>query len=486
MFKSVFSKYFTATALIILFSFVLFAGVQVWFARRHWIEEKQVVLSEHASNVAAFVADSTLEDERGRYYIPETLAPMLHRLGSTVDGNILVTDTTFTVVACSDSETCLHIGKVLPSPLHSRLRRGSFFAVTHLGNFYPENQYCAGVNLKSNSGDHIGYVLVVSSAHALSEYVWNNTQALLLTGLSVMMLAFVILYLLTYRMVKPLRQMANATRQFSNGDFSVRVKVDGQDEVAELANALNGMANSLSSVEEMRRSFIANVSHDLRTPMTTISGFIDGILDGTIPPEKHKEYLRIVSDETKRLSRLVRSMLDLSRIDSGQVKLNPVVFDLTAVFCNTLLLFEQRIEQKEIAIEGINHCEPLMVTADYDLLQQVVYNLLDNAVKFTEKGGSISFAVFHEPGRAGYCIRNTGAGIPAAELPHIFERFYKSDRSRGLDKTGTGLGLYIVKSLINAHGGEITVRSRENEYCEFSFWLPAQSPPEKPEHLQKK
>ncbi len=486
MFKSVFSKYFTATALIILFSFLLFAGVQVFFARRHWIAEKQLLLSEHASNVASFVSESAFEDENGGYYIPETLAFMLRRFGSTVDGNILVADTTFTVVTCSDSETCPHIGKVLPLSLRSGWQQDSFFAVAHLGNFYPENQYCAGIKLTSKRGDHIGYVFVLSSAGALLDYVWSNARALLLTGLSVMMLAFVILYLLTYRMVKPLRQMANATRQFSNGDFSVRVHVDGQDEVAELATALNGMAHSLSSAEEIRRSFIANVSHDLRTPMTSISGFIDGILDGTIPPEKHKEYLHIVSDETKRLSRLVRSMLDLSRIDSGQIKLAPVSFDLTAVFCNTLLLFEQRIEQKEIHIEGINLCEPLTITADYDLLQQVVYNLLDNAVKFTQKGGTISFAMLNEHGRVGYCIRNTGEGVPASELPHIFERFYKSDRSRGLDKTGTGLGLYIVKSLINAHGGEITVRSRENEYCEFSFWLPAQPLSEKPEHLQKK
>ncbi len=479
MFKSVFSKYFTASALIILFSFVLLAGIQVLFIRQHWIDEKKDLLSEHVSNVAAFVSDSTLEDHDGNYYIPETLSPLLKRLGDSVDSSTLVVDTSFRVLVCSDSETCTHMGKTLPSSVHSGLQRGPFFAVTHLGNLYTENQYCAGTKLYSFSGDHIGYVLVMSSAHALVEYVWDNTQTFLLSGISVLLFAFIISYLFTYRMVKPLRQMAAATRQFARGDFSAHIAVTGKDEVAELANAFNGMALSLSSLESMRRSFIANVSHDLRTPMTTISGFVDGILDGTIPPEKHKDYLKIVSDETKRLSRLVRSMLDLSRIDSGQVKINPASFDLSALVLNTLLLFEERIEQKNITIDGIDQCAPLTVTADYDLLQQVMYNLVDNAVKFTQDGGTISFSTIKHHGAVGYCIRNTGTGIPADELPHIFERFYKSDRSRGLDKTGTGLGLYIVKSLITAHNGEITVRSRENEYCEFLFWIPDSIFPEK-------
>ena len=232
------------------------------------------------------------------------------------------------------------------------------------------------------------------------------------------------------------------------------------------------MAVSLSSVEGMRRSFVANVSHELKTPMTTIAGFIDGILDGTIPDEKRNYYLKIVSDEVKRLSRLVKSMLDLSRIDNGQLRLNPVRFDLTEVACNTLLSFEQRIEQKNIRITDLEDCRREEVNADYDLIGQVVYNLLDNAVKFTNEGGSISLRVYREPGRVVCAVRNTGMGLPAREMPHIFERLYKTDKSRGLDKNGVGLGLYIVKTVINLHHGEIKVSSVEGEYCEFSFWLP--------------
>ena len=471
MFKSVFSKYFTATAAIIFCSFILLAGLQALLARRYWLRDKEIFLSEHAANIAGFVADNSFVMKTGEHLIPATITPVLDRLADSFDGSALITDTSFQVLLCSDGLNCSHIGEELPGVLRPNLQNNSLFTVSRVGNFYDEARYCSGVTLYKNN-TVIGYVLVTTSARELLDYILDNVQTFLVSGLAILIIAFVVLYVMTYRLVNPLRQMATATRQFSQGDFSYRVKVHGKDEIAELAAALNGMAVSLSSVEEMRRSFIGNVSHELRTPMTTISGFIDGILDGTIPPERQAEYLKIVSDETKRLSRLVRSMLDLSRIDSGELKLNPTTFDLTSAACNTLVLFEQRIEEKDLSIEGIETCEPQYVTADYDLLQQVMYNLTDNAVKFTEQGGRIRMAIFRKDDRTYCTIRNSGTGIPTTELPHIFDRFYKSDRSRGLDKNGTGLGLYIVKTLINLHGGEISVSSRENEYCEFTFWLP--------------
>ncbi len=471
MFKSVFFKYFTVTAAVIFSSFVLLAGTQALFARRYWLRDKEVLLGNHAVNIAGFVSENSFELLPDEYIIPSTLAPTIKRLAESFDGNAIITDTSFEVLLCSEGSPCAHIGEKLPSALYTALQNNSLFTVSRVGNFYDEAKYCSGATLYKD-GTVIGYVLVTTSAAELLDYITENIQIFLISALAILIISFVVLYLMTYRFVRPLRQMATATRQFSQGDFSYRVQVRGKDEVAELAAALNGMAVSLSSVEEMRRSFVGNVSHELRTPMTTISGFIDGILDGTVPPERQKEYLKIVSDETKRLSRLVRSMLDLSRIDSGQLKLNPVSFDLTAVVCNTLILFEQHIEEKELQIEGIDTCDPQYVTADYDLMQQVVYNLLDNAVKFTQKGGHIRLLVFRKEDRTYCMIRNTGSGIPATELPHIFDRFYKSDRSRGLDKSGTGLGLYIVKTLVDLHGGAITVSSRENEYCEFVFWLP--------------
>lgn len=266
--------------------------------------------------------------------------------------------------------------------------------------------------------------------------------------------------------------MSAAAKAFGDGDFSIRVPDDRDDEIGELGHAFNNMANSLSDSEGMRRSFIANVSHELKTPMTTIAGFIDGILDGTIPPERQNYYLKIVSDEVKRLSRLVRSMLNLSRIDSGELKINPVNFDLTDTVFQTVLTFEQKIDEKKIEIRNLENAIPMTVYGDQDLLHQVIYNIVENAVKFTNEGGYISFTLADSIDRACLSIENSGMGISAEDLPRVFDRFYKTDKSRSRDKNGLGLGLFLCKTILKLHGGDITVSSVENEYCRFDLYIP--------------
>ncbi len=472
MFKSIFWKYFSVTALVISCTFLLLSAAQAVLAGRYWVAEKEHLLTDNATTVAGFLSENAVEGPNNTYYLPQNLSPVLHRLATVADSSVLVSDAQHTILLCSHETDCPHHFAKLPSSLTTALTDEPYFVVGRLANIYDTNQYTAVVPMVKHN-QVMGYVLVSSPADDLQIYVWDNLRISMLSGLAVMTVMFVVLYVITYRMVRPLRQMAVATRQFSRGDFSSRIHVSGKDEVAELATALNGMAVTLSSEEEMRRSFVANVSHELKTPMTSIAGFIDGILDGTIPPEKQEYYLRIVTDEVKRLSRLVHAMLNLSRIDSGKLQLHPVTFDITETVCTSLLTFEQAIDSKAITVEGLEDCPPAMVSGDYDLMQQVVYNLLENAVKFTNAGGTITVHIQPSGTHTTVSIRNTGAGIPATELPHIFERFYKSDRSRGLDKTGTGLGLYLVKSIINLHSGEITVSSVENEYCEFRFRLPS-------------
>jgi signal transduction histidine kinase len=228
-------------------------------------------------------------------------------------------------------------------------------------------------------------------------------------------------------------------------------------------------------LENSRKSFVANVSHELKTPMTTIGGFIDGILDGTIPPEKHRQYLKIVSEEVSRLSRLVRSMLNISKYETGEVKLKITSFDVTSLAVKTLLLFEGQIEKKKIEIKGLDS-PPLYMEGDVDLIQQVVYNLVENAVKFVNEGGYIAFKFEYQNENAVFSIKNSGEGLTQDELPKVFDRFYKTDESHGKDKTGVGLGLAIVRSIINLHGGNILVRSAKGEYTEFSFSLKAGEP----------
>lgn len=480
MFKSIFAKYFSAVGLIIVVSFAALCGMQMLFTSRYWVTEKRTLLEENARNVGLNAAANTEQVGENNYRIrTDSLSPLLDLLADAIDAGVLITDTDGRVLLHSnDHAGNVETGEYLSESLMEELsaQKGQeYFAVGNLGGAYTDKQYTVGVPIVMDNRI-LGYVIAATPAEGLGNYVYNNLQMFFLSAVGVLTLAFIVLYGITYRMVRPLRQMAAATRSFAGGDFSYRVQVKGRDEVAELANALNSMAVSLSSVEDMRRDFVANVSHELKTPMTTISGFIDGILDGTIPEEKRDYYLKIVSDEVKRLSRLVKSMLDLSRIDSGKLQVTLVNFDMTEVIGNALLSFEQRIEAKNIQITGLEDCPRMGVSADYDLIGQVCYNLLDNAVKFTNEGGEIHIALCHQEGRTYCTIRNTGAGIPAEEMPHVFERFYKSDKSRSLDKNGVGLGLYIVKTVIGLHHGEIVVRSVAGEYCEFSFWLPDPKP----------
>ncbi|MDE7389842.1 MAG: HAMP domain-containing histidine kinase, partial [Lachnospiraceae bacterium] len=318
----------------------------------------------------------------------------------------------------------------------------------------------------------VGAVFVTNSFSNYSDYVMTLVKIFCSAAIVTFALVFCFVGLFSYRLTKPLQQMSRAAKAFGNGDFSKRVRVDGNDEIAELAKAFNNMADSLSVSEGMRRTFIANVSHELKTPMTTIAGFIDGILDGTIPRERERHYLNIVTVEVKRLSRLVTSMLALSRIDSGELKMVRQSFDVSATVLNTFLTFEQKIEQRSITVTGFDESEPLFVEGDPDMIHQVVYNLVENATKFTNEGGSINVSVVNEGNRAVVAIRNTGPGISSEQIGFVFDRFYKTDKSRSHDKNGMGLGLYLVKTIVQLHGGEITAESVEGEYTTFTFWLP--------------
>lgn len=287
-----------------------------------------------------------------------------------------------------------------------------------------------------------------------------------LAAVAAFLVAFCISWMFSYKLVRPLRDMALAARSFGEGNFSIRVPVTSNDEVGQLALAFNNMASSLASSESVRRNFIANVSHELKTPMTTIAGFIDGILDGTIPAEKRRITCRSFP---RRLSvcRVWCARCWSSRIDSGELRLHMARFDLTNTIFVALLSFEKSIEQKKIQVLGLEDTESLYVDGDPDMIHQVVYNLIENAVKFTNEGGYIQLAIRDLPDRTSVAIKNSGAGIAADEIALIFDRFYKTDKSRSQDKNGMGLGLYIVRTIIKLHGGEITVQSVENEYCQL-------------------
>lgn len=480
MFKSIFLKYFSVVSLVVCLSILALAGIQTFVSVRYWLNEKETLLTENVEKVAESAAEFSrpAPGDETRYTLfldrGSTLPVLVDFLADTLDADVMIADNRgvlLTVASARPEKERREYTGISSDILKAVDENRTYFSMATLTDTHEDRQYVAATAIVKN-GVPIGYALMAAPADDMSNYLWQNLRMILMSAVFVLFLSTLAVYVFTYRLAMPLRKMAAAAKAFGSGDFAYRLPVKGKDEVAQLAVELNNMAESLSREEEMSRSFIANVSHELRTPMTTISGFVDGMRDGTIPPEKHEFYLSIVSDEVKRLSRLVQAMLNLSRIDNQSLKIRPSSFDLTAVTGKTLLSFEQRIEEKQLRITGLEECADVTVVADEDLIGQVVYNLLDNAVKFTNVGGEIALSICEQNDRVTFSVSNTGDGIPAEELPYVFDRFYKSDRSRSLDKTGAGLGLFLVKSIIGLHGGEIGVRSLQGESCTFEFWLP--------------
>ena len=477
MYKSIFSKYLSIISLVVVLGFLAMTMFQVFLSANAMAEDKRSLLLENAQSIARHTASSA-EAMRGKdgdvvYHVDgNRLQPLLALVSDAIDATLMITDAQGDVLLAAGKSEVTESGTPISLEEFVDDVGDEYYNIGSLGGLFQKRQYNAAVPVRIEGGVVLGYVFASAPADALAQTIKSNLSIYLYSVLGALAFSLIFVWWLTDRFVRPLRDMAAAARSFAQGDFSPRVKVKGKDEVAQLGEALNGMATSLSSVETMRRSFIANVSHELKTPMTTIAGFIDGMLDGTIPQEKQPQYMKVVSDEVKRLSRLVRAMLDLSRIDSGELKMNTVTMELTEMVCNALVASEQRIEKKNLTVTGMEEWEPQEIVGDYDLMNQVLHNLLDNAIKFTDEGGNIHICLYRENGRVYVSIRNTGEGIPPDEMPRIFERFYKSDRSRSMDKNGVGLGLYIVHTVVRLHGGEISVRSVQGEYTEFCFWVP--------------
>ncbi|MFR8003299.1 MAG: ATP-binding protein [Hydrogeniiclostridium sp.] len=477
--KSLFRKYLKITSFTILISFFLLGLVMLSFTTANWQDEKQVLLEKNARNVAAIAAKSATKVADGTYIIGEEesagIQTFMTAFAENIDSDIFIADTHGNILVYAFASQSDATQQVIPQDLIAKALENRYIGQSTLGNVYKDPCYVVGVPMvvmENGASVKVGVVMAACTFRSFGEYRANLIQMFLLAAVAAFMVSFCIVWLYSYNFVRPLRQMAVAAKSFGEGNFAMRVPVTSSDEIGQLAVAFNNMASSLASVESVRRNFIANVSHELKTPMTTIAGFIDGILDGTIPKEKERQYLGIVSGEVKRLSRLVKTMLDLSRIDSGELHIRPARFDLTATVFNALITFEKSIEDKQIDIRGLADAESIYMDGDPDMIHQVVYNLIENAVKFTNEGGYIELKTEDQPDRTSFTIRNSGAGIPADEISMIFDRFYKTDKSRSKDKTGMGLGLYIVRTIIRLHGGEITVSSVENEYCQFSFWIP--------------
>lgn len=482
MFKSAFSKYLTTFTIIILLSFLMLSGITTSMIRTYVNEKKEAELVATSTVVSNFITKTPVEDLD--IYIASNVVsivvnPIINREKNL---NIMITDKNGKILLSTlgtenDKERVPLItgdmGNIDMNSFIYKADNDSYSYLLYRGNLnglIDETTLICAKEIVTN-GALRGYVLTLETTDE-ENIVSITNRAVLTSSAWVMLAAIIAVYFITERLIHPLRNMTSATKKFAKGDFSSRVAVSGEDEVAELGKAFNNMAESLEKSDKMRSSFLASVSHDLKTPMTTISGFIEGITSGAIPPEKHDYYLGVISAEVHRLSRLVSQLLDVSRLESGDRKFNFVDFDVAEMARIILISFEQKIDDKKLDVEFEAENDEMFVYADKDAIHQVIYNLCHNAIKFSKQSGKFKIEIKRiENKKIRVSVYDEGETIANEDVSMIFDRFYKTDKSRGLDKTGVGLGLYISKTIIDAHGEEIFVETFENLGTEFYFTL---------------
>ncbi len=404
---------------------------------------------------------------------------MLDAAAYKSDMSVCVVDSTGKVLVCSENTgTTPDKIKVSKSVIDSLKREGTFSS-TSKGKLNTEDSrpvICGGSVLRVSEGDgtESTYYLVVNSYLDDLEAYTRNTIIVGTVSVIVMLaiyVAFQIFYTRSYR--NPEAVIAMTLRDYAQGNYSEQIDPEkfNSPVYRDMARSINQIVVNVKTASEQQAQFVSNVSHELRTPMTIISGYVDGILDGTVPKEKRTEYLYIVSQEMQRLKILVSSMLNLTRFDDGTIQIKRENFVINDLVFRTILMFGNRIEKRNIEVEGLD-CDSVLVYGDRDLIGQVVYNLTENAVKFVNTGGTISIRLEETKEASIFAIRNTGAGISKEELPKIFGRFYKSDFSRSQDKTGLGLGLDIIRKILKLHDAQISVSSEENVFTEFVVSFP--------------
>lgn len=467
-----FRKFYSATTVSVLLSLAVIVSVMSFSISRFLAADKKTSLKDNCRTIS-----QTVSNVIGSSYSKQVIENSVSTLSKAINAQVFITDENGQLLMCSCDDwrrnnSCIHSNGEISDKILESAKENEYYEVGKLSMKYSEAHYTYACPIKNSNGKLLGLVFASSPTTSLQILLSDISGIFVISAIIPIVLLFCVMYVITYRLTKPLRIMSIAAKKMSMGDFSTRVPTYGNDEISDLANSFNHMTDALVKLESTRRSFVANVSHELRTPMTTIGGFIDGIIDGTIEEDKREYYLKIVSNEIKRLARIVQSMLSLARLESGEQKVNLSNVDLFSTVCNSVISQEQRINAKNVTVSGLEDAERIVVEADGDLIYQAVYNLIDNAIKFVNENGTISFSFERRNGEAVLKIRNTGEGIKPEELKYVFDRFYKVDRSRSINKNGSGLGLYIVKTIIDIHNGKILVRSLYGEYTEFEVILP--------------
>ena len=470
--RSTFSRTFFSAAMVLLMAMLLIGTSFQALVRDYLTDQAMEGLKNDGNAISALASAYYTEGTLNH----EDFLVNLSFVSQVSQADSVICDSTGRLVLCSRAPFgCGHQGMVVSHDFLTQVfQTGSVTSTGIIEGLYEDERFVAAVPITDANGFGVGIVIVSTPMEQVTRILQKISDTYLFVSVVAVLLAVAIMSLVARRQSQPLRDMAKAANAFGHGDLNARVQVDpkSSDEMQDLALAFNNMASSLQQSEYQRQEFVANVSHELKTPMTTISGFVDGMLDGTIPAERHKHYMGMVSDETKRLSRLVRSMLDISRLQDQDIpEEKKSRFDLQELIGQVLITFEQKIDGKKLNVDVDFPGHPTYTRAVPDYITQVIYNLLDNAVKFCPEGGQLGVKIKVGTTKLYVSISNSGETIPQNELPLVFDRFHKLDKSRSQNRDGWGLGLYIVKTIVCRHGEDISVTS-QNGITTFTFTLP--------------
>jgi len=464
--KTLYLKFLLAYIIFGCFAFIVVATFSSNLTTEHLKRETAENLYREASQISNSYAAKLYNNQ----ITLEAAYDQISALATYMSCSIWLVNPSGTVVLTSDEVMDVNNPKII-NGFDPSVTSDSYYTVGNFFDEFDEDMLSVFTPISFNYKIK-GYVVI----HKPMRDIYSSGNSILnityITMVLLVLLSLIILIFFTEIFYVPLKKIITATEQFAAGNMNYELAVESNDEMGYLAAALNYMANEVARYEENQKKLVANVSHDFRSPLTSIKGYLEAMLDGTIPPEMHEKYINIVLNETNRLTKLTNSLLTLNNLNTKGMVLEKTEFDMNEVIRNTAATFEGVCEKKQITINLILTGETMYVKADMGKIQQVLYNLVDNALKFSHNNGSITIETRVKNNKLFVSVKDEGIGIPKDSQRLIFDRFYKTDLSRGKDKKGTGLGLSITKEILSAHGEHINVISTEGVGSEFIFSLP--------------
>ena len=464
--KTLYLKFLLAYFIFGFFGFIVVATFVSSMTLEHLKREKADALYREATLIANTYASDLYSNETSL----DTVKKQLDALDVYLGANLWIINPSGRMVLDSQAPVDVENETVIEG-FDPTITEGSYYTVGNFFNSFQEEQLSVFAPITSDYRVR-GYVVIHYPTNSIVASCNNLLNISYLMLIILFLLYLIILIFFTEMVYLPLRKITEATEQYAEGNMHYEFQIDSEDEIGYLGATLNYMASEIARSEDDQKKFVANVSHDFRSPLTSIKGYLEAMLDGTIPPELYEKYLTIVLNETERLTKLTGSLLILNNLNTKGIFLEKSLFDINKVIRNTAASFEGTCKNKTIAIELILTGDGLLVNADVGKIQQVLYNLLDNAIKFSHPDSIIKIETTEKHNKIFVSVKDSGIGIPKDDLKMIWDRFYKSDLSRGKDKKGTGLGLSITREIIQAHGEHINVISTEGVGSEFIFSLP--------------